>query len=66
MNLMIADMMKIDCEKVCKIICNFVREQIELGGYDGALIGVSGGVDSAVGVSLLVKALGAERVSGYP
>jgi len=60
---MLTDKMKINCETVSNVICDFIRERIELGGFDGALIGISGGVDSAVPASLLVKALGAHRVS---
>jgi len=42
----------------------FLCDQFAKKGYTDAVLGVSGGVDSAVGVALLVNALGAEHVTG--
>ena len=43
-------------------LISFIREKIEEYNYRGAVVGVSGGVDSAVVLSLCVQALGKDRV----
>lgn len=43
-------------------LINFIKEKIEEYNYRGAVVGVSGGVDSAVVLSLCVQALGKDRV----
>ncbi len=45
-------------------IIRFIESTIRDQGYAGAVIGISGGVDSAVVAALTVQALGAERVLG--
>ncbi len=45
-------------------IVDFIRIKIEYYGYEGAVIGISGGIDSAVVGKLLAEALGRERVFG--
>ena len=45
-------------------IRKFIRNSIERYGYGGAVIGISGGIDSAVAGALLVDALGPGRVFG--
>ncbi|MCK9912558.1 NAD+ synthase, partial [Microbacteriaceae bacterium K1510] len=42
----------------------FIREQIDGPGLGGAVVGISGGIDSAVTAALCVRALGADRVIG--
>ncbi|KQL43838.1 NH(3)-dependent NAD(+) synthetase [Brevibacillus choshinensis] len=42
----------------------FIREQIDGPGLGGAVVGISGGIDSAVTAALCVRALGKERVIG--
>ena len=41
-----------------------VRDYIEKNGFPGVLIGLSGGIDSALTLAIAVDALGAERVHG--
>ncbi len=41
-----------------------VRDYIEKNGFRGAVIGLSGGIDSALTVAIAVDAIGAERVEG--
>ena len=43
-------------------IIEFIRSNLTKYGFEGAVIGISGGIDSAVVGKLLVDALGAERV----
>lgn len=45
-------------------IVNFIRSMIATYGYKGAVIGISGGVDSAVVGALSVQAIGRENVRG--
>ncbi len=41
-----------------------VRDYIEKNGFGGALIGLSGGIDSALTLAIAVDAIGCERVEG--
>ena len=45
-------------------ITNFVREQVDTAGAEGAVLGLSGGIDSTLVAHLAVDALGAENVHG--
>ena len=58
------DALKIqDPEKVCKEIEQFIRSKVEELNRDGIIIGLSGGIDSVVAVSLCVRAVGADNVT---
>ncbi len=46
-------------------IVSFVREQVSQAGARGVVVGVSGGVDSALTLALCVEALGAARVAAH-
>ncbi len=46
------------------VLIHFIEEQFRKKGFTNAVLGVSGGVDSALGVALLVEALGARHVTG--
>jgi len=52
-----------DREQIKSKIMEFIREKIEEAGAKRAIVGVSGGVDSSVTLSLTVRALGRERVT---
>ena len=47
---------------VADFLARFIREELAWRGYQEAVVGVSGGVDSAVTLFLAVRALGAEHV----
>jgi NAD+ synthase len=58
------DILKINCEAEAERISAFIREQLQQMHRDGIVIGISGGVDSAVSVALSVRALGKEKILG--
>ena len=45
-------------------LVRFLRDEMQRRGFDRAVVGISGGVDSAVTAYLAAQALGAERVIG--
>jgi NAD+ synthase len=53
---------KLDAEKTTARLVKLIREEVERSGLKGAIVSVSGGIDSAVTLTLTVKALGPERV----
>ncbi len=59
------DIFKIDCQKEAARIQDFIKEQVfSHFKHRGAVVGLSGGIDSAVVSSLCVNALGKEKVLG--
>jgi len=58
------DILKIDCKSEVERICSFIQQQVRAMRRDGTVIGLSGGVDSAVSAAICVKALGKEKVFG--
>ena len=57
--------LNLDSESTADRICTWIRDQLrgELK-KTGAVVGISGGIDSAVVAALCVRALGPERVLG--
>jgi NAD+ synthase len=56
--------MKINCGFVEKVICGFIREELGKAGFSRGILGLSGGIDSAVCAALAARALGPENVVG--
>lgn len=56
--------MKINPEFVTRIIVFFIREELAKFGFERAIIGLSGGLDSSVCAFLATRALGPEHVVG--
>lgn len=52
-------MLKIDCRMVEKILTAFIKDSVLKNNFRNAVVGVSGGLDSAVVLALCKKALGA-------
>jgi NAD+ synthase len=53
-----------DIKSAVQAIGNFLTESLETSGCNGYVVGVSGGIDSAVSTALAVRAVGAENVLG--
>lgn len=62
MSLDLKEPFEIDIENVVNDIAAFIRKNVEGAGCKTAIVGLSGGVDSAVSAALSVKALGCENV----
>lgn len=58
------DELAIDTDLVRPVLERFIRNRVTDAGLSGVVVGVSGGVDSAVGTYLAVSALGPESVTG--
>lgn len=56
------DKLRIDPELVHTVLKHFLRDEIRKVGFEKAVIGVSGGVDSAVACTLVAQAIGAHNV----
>ncbi len=56
--------MKINCAFVERVLCAFIREELSRWGFGRAILGLSGGLDSAVCAALATRALGADNVLG--
>ncbi len=48
-----------------RVLTSFIHDAVETTGTRGMVVGVSGGVDSALALALAVAALGPERVHGF-
>jgi len=53
---------KHELETVYKALVTGVRDYVEKNGFPGAVLGLSGGIDSALTLAIAVDALGADRV----
>jgi NAD+ synthetase len=56
--------LEIDARLTAEWLARFIRDEVGARGFGKAIIGISGGVDSAVTAFLAVRALGAENVVG--
>jgi NAD+ synthase len=54
----------LDLDLVRQILVGFLRDETRNAGFSSAVLGLSGGVDSAVCASLAAEALGAANVTG--
>ncbi|NPA99917.1 MAG: NAD+ synthase [Crenarchaeota archaeon] len=64
MRITLEKLLNIDYEYVTSEICAFIKKQVQDGGLRGAVIGLSGGIDSSTTAFLTARALGAENVLG--
>ena len=56
--------LRIDCEAEAQRICSFIQKQVGDMKKVGAVVGLSGGIDSALSAELCVRALGKDKVLG--
>ena len=54
----------IDCEKVIVRLTDFIKSELQKTGLARLVLGISGGVDSALAAFLSVRAVGAENLVG--
>jgi NAD+ synthase len=47
-----------------EVICRFIRHRVAIANASGVVVGISGGIDSAVVAALCVRALGKAKVLG--
>jgi NAD+ synthase len=52
----------IDTSIARRVIEEFIRGQLRQAGFERAVVGLSGGIDSAVVAFLVAEAIGAERL----
>ncbi len=57
-----ADALSIDTDVVTEILLGFIRDEVGKVGFDRVVLGLSGGVDSALVAALAARALGPEQV----
>ena len=61
-----ASLLDIDAELVERTLVEFIREEVQRRrSFERVVVGVSGGVDSAVSLALACRALGPENVYGF-
>ena len=53
-----------ECATIYKALCFALKGYVDHHGFPGVLIGLSGGIDSALTLTIAVDALGADRVQG--
>jgi NAD+ synthase len=59
------DLPEFDAVNYIEKACEFIRNTVEKANSTGVVLGLSGGIDSAVVAYLAVKALGVSNVKGY-
>lgn len=57
-----ADALGIDTAVVERILVGFIREEVRKVGFERVVVGLSGGIDSALSAALAQRALGADNV----
>jgi NAD+ synthase len=56
------DELAIDTDVARRVIAAFIRGQLKQAGFENAVLGLSGGIDSALVAYLVAEAIGAERL----
>jgi len=61
----VASRLTLNAELAIKALCGFVADAVRGAASQGVVVGLSGGVDSALSTALAVRALGADRVHPF-
>ena len=61
----VADRLALDGELATKVLTSFIADAVETTGTEGVVVGLSGGVDSALSTALAARALGPGRVHSF-
>ncbi len=56
--------LRLNADLVRQLLVRFLHDEITTAGFDRAVVGISGGVDSAVSATLAAQALGPDHVLG--
>ena len=56
-----ADALTVDCALVTEILTGFVREEVRKVGFERGVVGLSGGIDSALTLAVVCRALGPDN-----
>src|SRR3954464_16009261 len=54
----------VDTDGARRVIAEFIRGQLRQAGFERVVLGLSGGIDSALVAFLVAEAIGAERLLG--
>lgn len=60
----LAELLTIDCDNISGTIVDFIRRKVAKEKREGVVLGLSGGIDSAVAAILAVRAVGPNNVYG--
>jgi NAD+ synthase len=55
--------LELDPGLAVRVLCDFIADAVTTTGASGVVVGLSGGIDSALSTALAARALGAERVT---
>ncbi|MDX9758062.1 MAG: NAD+ synthase [Bacteroidota bacterium] len=55
--------LKLDASATVDLLCGFITAEFDTAGFSRAIVGLSGGIDSALTATLCVRALGPRQVS---
>ncbi len=58
----VAARLRLNPELATRVLTSFIKDAVETAGADGVVVGLSGGVDSALSAALAARALDPERV----
>jgi len=61
----VADRLKLNPELACEALARFVADAVENARAKGVVVGLSGGIDSALSAAIAVRALGSELVHAF-
>ena len=64
MDLNLPEELRLDPELSLSLLTRFIQDEVRGPGFERVVVGLSGGVDSALAAALAVRALGRDRVTG--